>query len=86
MIKASIFLKIVMRKIDLTSYLETTKDLDIFSIILLQHYEKVKEYHREPERVRPQYSVTKSFTYTALGIAVDKGLLSLEDRVLKDKI
>lgn len=80
---AFIFLKIVMRKIDLTSYLEATKDLDIFSIIVLQHGEKVGEYHRELERVRPQYSVTKSFTSTALGIAVDEGLLSLEDRVIE---
>ncbi|WP_346930048.1 serine hydrolase [Clostridium sp.] len=83
MIKASIFLEIFMEKIDLTSYIEATKDLDIFSIIVLQHGEKVGEYHREAERVRPQYSVTKSFTSTAVGIAVDEGLLSLDDRVLE---
>jgi CubicO group peptidase (beta-lactamase class C family) len=72
-----------MTKINLTSYIEATKDLNIFSVVVLQHGEKVGEYHREPERVRQQYSATKSFTSTAVGIAIDEGLLSLDDRVLE---
>lgn len=72
-----------MRKIDLEDYVKATKALNVLSVIVLQNGEKVGEYHKEPERVRDQYSVSKSITSTAVGIAVDEGILSLDDKVIE---
>lgn len=71
-----------MKKINLDGFIRETKDSNIYSIIVLQNGEKIGEYHSEPEKVRNQYSVSKSFTSTAVGFAVQEGLLSLEDRVV----
>ncbi|WP_052406364.1 serine hydrolase domain-containing protein [Clostridium culturomicium] len=71
-----------MKKINLNGFIEETKEANIFSVIVLQGGEVVGEYHSETERVRNQYSVSKSFTSTAVGFAVEEGLLNLDDRIL----
>lgn len=71
-----------MKKINLDGFVRETKDFNIYSIIVLQNGEKIGEYHSEPEKIRNQYSVSKSFTSTAVGFAIQEGLLSLEDRVV----
>lgn len=72
-----------MKKINLKGFIEETKEANIYSVIVKQSGEIIGEYHSEPERVRNQYSVSKSFTSTAVGFAVQEGLLTLEDNVLK---
>ncbi len=51
-------------------------------ISVLQQGEEIARHRWTPEIPQNQYSVTKSFTSTAVGMAVEEGLLSLEDQVL----
>lgn len=71
-----------MKKIDLEGFLEATKESNIYGVIVKQNGVIVGEYHYGKEMVRPQYSATKSFTSTAVGIAIDEGIISLEDQVI----
>lgn len=61
------------------------KQLSVHSLMLLRHGRVVAEGWWNPVREdRPHllFSLTKSFTSTAIGFAVQEGLLSLEDNVL----
>jgi len=58
------------------------KKLNVRGILVLQHGKKIAEYRWEEEVRHNQYSVSKSFMSTAIGIAINEGLLSLDDRVV----
>jgi CubicO group peptidase (beta-lactamase class C family) len=59
--------------------------LSVDSLMVLRHgavlYERWWRDH-SPERTHPVYSVTESFTATAVGMAVDEGLLAIDEPVL----
>jgi len=60
-------------------------NLEINSLILLQNGRMTAEYVRSPYRLdHPQllFSLSKSITSLAVGIAIDEGLLNLEDKVI----
>ncbi len=57
---------------------------NIHSFMVVRHGKVAAECYRAPftkERPHAMYSVSKTFTGTAVGIAVREGLLSLDDRV-----
>jgi CubicO group peptidase (beta-lactamase class C family) len=56
--------------------------LNCEGIIVLQHGEKVAEYRWIPETPRNCFSVSKSFTSIAIGMAIDQGKLSLAEPVI----
>jgi len=59
-------------------------DLELHSLMVLRHGHVVAEGWWEPYRsdgLHLLYSLSKSFTSTAVGLAVDEGLLSVEDLV-----
>lgn len=66
----------------LDRFVAAAEDLRVLSIIVYQHGARVAEHHWEPEARRIQYSVTKSFTSTAVGIAIKEGLLSLDEPIV----
>lgn len=59
--------------------------LELHSLMLLRHGYAVAEgwwHPYQPDRVQLLYSLSKSFTATAVGFAVQEGMLRLEDTVL----
>lgn len=66
----------------LNKFIENTQHLNIYGIVVLQNGEKIAEYHWTEQKRRNQYSVTKSFTATAVGMAVDEGLITLQDKLI----
>jgi CubicO group peptidase (beta-lactamase class C family) len=58
------------------------RSLKVEGILVLQHGEEIARHRWIPEAPRPVYSVSKSFTSLAVGMAIDEGKLSLRDRVL----
>lgn len=59
--------------------------LEFHSVMLVRHGKVVAEGWWDPfgaERPHLLYSLSKSFTSTAVGMAVDEGLLSLDDKVI----
>jgi CubicO group peptidase (beta-lactamase class C family) len=56
--------------------------LKVKGIVVLRHGEKIAEHHWVKERPENVYSVSKSFTSIAVGMAVEEGRLSLADRVV----
>jgi CubicO group peptidase (beta-lactamase class C family) len=72
-----------MKKELLKSFVESAEDLRITNIIIYQNGERIGEHHWDGEIRRNQYSASKSFTSTAVGIAIKEGMLSLEDKVLQ---
>ncbi len=71
----------------ITSYVDFLRkenNLDIHSFMMIKDDQTIwEEYYRPYEKETPHvmYSVSKSFTSTAIGLAVDKGMLSVEDSV-----
>jgi CubicO group peptidase (beta-lactamase class C family) len=55
--------------------------LNAEGIIVLQHGEKTAEHRWIPEAPRNAFSVSKSFVSIAVGMAIDRGKLSLNSRV-----
>jgi CubicO group peptidase (beta-lactamase class C family) len=55
--------------------------LNCEGIIIFQHGKKIAEHRWIPETPRICYSVSKSFTSIAIGFSIDRGKLSLSDRV-----
>jgi CubicO group peptidase (beta-lactamase class C family) len=55
--------------------------LNAEGIIVLQHGEKIAEHRWIPEAPRNAFSVSKSFVSIAVGMAIDRGKLSLGSRV-----
>jgi len=56
-------------------------ELGVKNILILQNGEKIAEKHWDEEIRRNQYSVSKSFTCAAVGIAIHEHLLSLEEKI-----
>jgi CubicO group peptidase (beta-lactamase class C family) len=54
--------------------------LNAEGIIVLQHGEKIAEHRWMPEAPRNSFSVSKSFVSIAVGMAIDRGKLSLNSR------
>ncbi len=55
--------------------------LNCEGIIVLQHGEKVAEHRWIPEAPRNSFSVSKSFVSIAVGMAIDRGKISLDSRI-----
>jgi CubicO group peptidase (beta-lactamase class C family) len=68
---------------DLSNYIDEIKrrKLGVEGIIVLQHGRKIAEHRWIPEAPRDIHSISKSFTSIAVGMAVDDGKLSLNDKV-----
>lgn len=69
---------------ELPDFIERSK-LEVNGLVLLQKGQPLLEWYREPyRRGVPQllYSLSKSFTSIAVGIARDQGLLKLDDTVV----
>jgi CubicO group peptidase (beta-lactamase class C family) len=63
-----------------------SRDLDMHSLMLVRHGSVVAEGWWAPyrsDRIHLVYSLSKSFTSTAIGIAVGEGLLSVDDPIVK---
>lgn len=73
--------------LNIAGFLNRVRDMgyQMHSFLLMRHGKVAAEvceypYHREDKRL--VYSTSKTFTSTAVGIAVKEGLLKVEDRVL----
>lgn len=69
------------------NFLDSIKDkkINLHSFMLLRHGKVAAEGHYKPfdkKMLHNIYSVSKSFTSAAIGIAIGEGLLSLEDKVV----
>ena len=65
--------------------LETTADVEPHSLMILRHGRVLAEgwwAPYAPDRVHLLYSLSKSFTSTAVGFAVAEGLLGLDDTII----
>lgn len=67
----------------LDPFIENTKHITINNILVLKDGERIAEHNWEPEIRQNQYSVSKSFTSTAVGIAIGEGLFTLDDPVIE---
>jgi len=67
----------------LDAFVENTKHIMLNNIIVLKDGEKIAEHHWVSEIRQNQYSVSKSFTSAAIGIAIGEGLLTLDDPVIE---
>lgn len=71
--------------VDLIDAIESDPVIEPHGLIVHRHGRRVLETYWEPHRagqLRLVYSLSKSFTGTALGLAVGDGLLSLDDLVV----
>lgn len=57
-------------------------DLGVEHVILLQNGKEIFRHDWIPEERQLQFSISKSFTGTAVGFALEEGLFSLEDSVI----
>jgi CubicO group peptidase (beta-lactamase class C family) len=69
---------------DLNDYIKAvdTQNLKVEGIVVLQRGREIGRHRWIPEAKRNVFSVSKSFTAIAVGMAIDEGLLSLEDRII----
>ena len=67
-----------------TAYLQAVADSseELHSIMVLQHGKIIEEHFFVPDTAHIMNSVSKTFTATAVGFAIDEGLLSLDDRIV----
>lgn len=72
-----------MKQIELAAFQEAVKDLGFRGMVVYQDGEKLVHCQARPEERQNQYSVTKSFTSTAVGFAVQEGRFCLDDYVLE---
>lgn len=62
-----------------------TEELEFHSFMVVRHGKVAAEWYNEPynaQATHAMYSVSKSFSATAIGFAVSEGLISLDDKVL----
>ena len=70
----------------------TLPDVDVHHLMVLRHGKVIAEWHAAPYRaedLHTLYSASKTVTGLAVGLAVDDGLLSIDDKVskyLRDKM
>jgi CubicO group peptidase (beta-lactamase class C family) len=69
---------------DIRPYVKAIEDQKLNSegVVVLRRGEKAAEHRWVPDEPRCVFSVSKSFTSIALGMALDEGKLSLGDKVL----
>jgi len=74
-----------MAKLDLTPFIEKCKErgLNMEGVIVWQDGEERARHFFVPEYRRNQFSVSKSFTSAAVGFALEEGLFTLDEPVLK---
>ena len=67
------------------AYLQAVKDSseDLHSVMVLQHGKVMEEKLFVPDTAHILNSVSKTFTSTAMGFAIEEGLLHLEDKVVE---
>ena len=58
------------------------QNLHVKSIIVLQEGQKIGEHHWSPDTCRNIFSVSKSFTAMAVGMAIAEGKITLTDKVI----
>ena len=65
-------------------YLKAVADSseDLHSIMVLQHGKVLAEKQMAPDTAHVLHSVSKTFTATAVGFAIEEGLLHLEDKIV----
>ena len=72
--------------------LDTCPDVDVHHMMILRHGKVIAEVHAAPYQATDKhlmYSASKTVTALAVGLAVDDGLLSIDDKVskyLRDKM
>lgn len=71
-----------MKQTLLEQFIHDTDHLMLTGVVVLQHGEVLAQHHWEPEILLNQYSASKSFTATAVGMAIEEGLVGLHDSVL----
>ena len=66
------------------SYLQAVADtaMEMHGVMVLQHGKVVAEKQFAPDTAHVMYSVSKTFTSTAVGFAISEGLLSLDDKIV----
>ena len=65
------------------------QNLEFHSFMVIRHGKIAVEWYNEPytaDTSHSMYSVSKTFSATAIGFAVSEGLLSLDDKVLDKAI
>lgn len=67
---------------NLTGFIEKATQLGILGIKISQHNETVAEHLWDDTCRRNVYSASKSFTATAVGMAIEEGLLSLDEKLV----
>ncbi len=73
-------------------HLTNLPDVDVHHLMILRHGKVISEHHAAPYRatdLHTLYSASKTVTGLAVGLAVDDGLLSVDDKVskhLRDKM
>ena len=65
-------------------YLQAVADTEeeLHSIMVIQHGKVLEEKFFVPDTAHALHSVSKTFTATAVGFAIEEGLLHLEDRIV----
>ena len=66
------------------AYLQAVADSseDLHSIMVLQHGKVLAEKQIAPDTAHIMNSVSKTFTATAVGFAIEEGLLHLDDKIV----
>ena len=73
-------------------HLTSRPDVDVHHLMILRHGQVISEHHAAPyqaEHMHTLYSASKTVTGLAVGLAVDDGLLTVDDKVsryLRDKM
>lgn len=65
----------------LSEFIANKKDLAIHNILVMQKGNIIGRHNWVEQKSHSQYSITKSITSIAAGIAIDEGILSLDDNV-----
>ncbi len=66
---------------DLGKFVEIAEPIGVLGVKATQGDELIGQWHLEPECRRNVYSASKSFTSCAVGLAVQEGLLSLDEKL-----
>lgn len=64
----------------LNNFIKAVDGLNIFGIRILKDGNLLAEKRFKPDAPVNQYSITKAFTGTAIGMAIDEGILTLDDK------
>lgn len=67
---------------EITKFVEAASKLGALGLKVTQNNELIAEWHSEPEIRRNVYSASKSFTSCAVGMAIEEGLLSLDEKLV----